>query len=376
MKKVLIFLERNLIRPGGGPYGYNYNLLKGLDGCRGGEIKIYTLEESLEKKYLLRPKLINGVLKKLFFFSRYCDNDMKKFYSYDAIHFHTSSQMYRARHFLKNYSGKVLFTSHSPMLLSREMREDASTLSKIVFFWFYALLKRVDRYAFGRADYIFFPCKEAEDPYEKESVYKKARREKKFKYLLTGVQDCRKKVRKTKEEFRRELGIPKDAVLISYIGRHNTVKGYSDLKSVAEEIMRRNVNVYFVIGGKESPMSGLENERWIEMGYIDDPYSLINACDIFVLPNRQTYFDLVFLEVLSLGKRIVASYTGGNCYFKRYKSDDIIFYNRGELRNAISGVLDREDKKCHAQDNREIYLKDFTCEKFAERYLKSLSEIL
>ena len=43
--------------------------------------------------------------------------------------------------------------------------------------------------------------------------------------------------------------------------------------------------------------------------WTNDPHSLINASDMFILPNKETYFDLIMLEVLSMGKIVLATNT-------------------------------------------------------------------
>ena len=69
----------------------------------------------------------------------------------------------------------------------------------------------------------------------------------------------------------------------------------------------------------------MRDERWIEVGWTDEPHSLTNASDCLVVPNRQTYFDLVILEGLSLGIPIVTSMTGGNKYFKKEKCGGVFY---------------------------------------------------
>ena len=145
MKNILIFLEENKLKPCGGPYGYNYNLKNGLDKLES-EIKIDYISNDLENKNKYSNKIINGFYKKINFFSCYKPSEInKELQSYDCIHFHTSKHLFKARKILKDYNGKVLLTSHSPMLLSKEMKEDASLISKIIFFWYYLNLSRIDK---------------------------------------------------------------------------------------------------------------------------------------------------------------------------------------------------------------------------------------
>ena len=133
------------------------------------------------------------------------------------------------------------------------------------------------------------------------------------------------------------------------------------------------------IAGTEGPLYHLEHNRWIEVGWTKDPGSVIQASDVFVLPNKETYFDLVMLEVLSLGQIVVASYTGGNKYFAKYENSGIFLYNNNtEAENIISQIIkmSEEKRKELRKKNLELYKAEFTNEAFAKRYIYSLHKIL
>lgn len=378
MKKILIFLEANKLKPCGGPYGYNYNLKNGLDKNYS-EFKIEYINNELEKANKYSNKIINALYKKVSFFSCYKSEIMNnKLEEYDCIHFHTSKHLFKARKLLKDYKGKVLFTSHSPMLLSEEMNQDASLLSRIVFFWFYLSLRRVDNYAFNRADYLVFPCEDAEEPYGTWRKFEDIKKRKIFKYIPTGIIDVRNKIQIGKDEYRKKYNIPERAFVISYVGRHNKVKGYELLKEFAKIIIPKNKNIYFLIGGKEEPIKGLNNRQWIEVGFTKDPYSLINASDIFILPNVQTYFDLVMLEVISIGKPVLASFTGGNKYFLKFNNIGIrLFKNIDDMVKISEEFIEmsNNDLRDLGNKNRQLFENEFDSNVFAENYIKLLTEI-
>ena len=44
----------------------------------------------------------------------------------------------------------------------------------------------------------------------------------------------------TKEEMRKKYGIPQDAFVISYVGRHNEIKGYDALKEIGKHLLDAN----------------------------------------------------------------------------------------------------------------------------------------
>lgn len=298
---------------------------------------------------------------------------------YDIVHFHSTLDMYNARDSLKGYHGKVLLSSHSPTLLSSEIYDFASNFEKKYFGFIYNKLIRIDEYAFQRADYLVFPCPEAEEPYYNNwSAYEKIKELKnnKIKYILTGIKPCKVKV--SKDDIRKKFNIPYDAFVVCYVGRHNKIKGYDILKNIGKNLLE-NPKVYFLVAGKEAPLKGLKHERWIEVGWTSDPHSLIAASDVFLLPNRETYFDLIMLEVLSLGQIVVASKTGGNRYFDKEQYDGVLLYDEEE--QAISIIDDimkssESERRLKRDSNLKLFKENFTLQKFAHHYLKLYDGIL
>ena len=183
----------------------------------------------------------------------------------------------------------------------------------------------------------------------------------------------------SKAGIRKKYGIPQQAFVVSYVGRHNEIKGYSSLKEIGKKFLNEHENVYFLIAGKEGPLYHLEHERWIEAGWTKDPGSIIQAADVFVLPNKETYFDLIMLEVLSLGQIILATRTGGNKYFAQFDTHGIVLYD--EQKEALAALerliqITDEEREQLRQSNRALYFNHFTNTVFAKNYLKLIEGIL
>ena len=387
-KKILIYIEEDLIKPIGGQSGYIYNLKSEIDRRGLDNISVIKNYKSIRNNI---KNVKNGTIKKLVFIvgrtlNYYRVLNGKKHYSkvdlneYEMVHFHNVKDLYEAQDSLLDYKGIVILTSHSPKPFTLEIYEEMLTkFERKVFNKMYKKLINIENYAFNRADYIIFPCPEAEEPYYNNwNEYKeiKEKNKNKYKYLLTGTKECIAK--KTGKEVREEYNIPENAFIISYVGRHNSTKGYDTLKKIAEEILKRNNDVNFLIAGKEEPLQGLNNKRWIEVGWTNDPHSIISASDFFILPNKETYFDLVMLEVLSLGKIVVASKTGGNKYFEKFKSDGILLYDG--IKEAIEKIekiikTSKDDRKKLEIENKKIFNKYFNNKVFCDNYLKLLEEI-
>lgn len=295
---------------------------------------------------------------------------------YDVVHFHKTVDMYECRRSLESYKGIVILTSHSPVPLSKEFYDEQLTsFEKKYLRRFYSKLIRMDEYAFNRADFIHFPCEEAEEPYYNnwKGYEQIARlRAEHYVYIPTGIPPVSPK--RSRAEVRRELSIPENDFYVSYVGRHNSVKGYDILKAIGQKVI--SANTWVVVAGKEYPMQGLNNSHWIEVGWTNDAHSYIAASDVFVLPNRETYFDIVMLEVLSLGRIVVASRTGGNRYFEKFGPCGIFLYDTvDEAVDIINRIqqMSQEERKVLGELNKKLFGENFTAEIFVNRYCRFVS---
>lgn len=382
INKVLIYMNESDLKPVGGPSGYLYNLNLALKKQGIENIKfINSSNPTFSIKNSIKQKLPEYFIKNLLSVKLIYDvfNIPKKsiinFNDYNMIHFHSTRALYLNLKALADYKGLVLLTSHTPKPYHLELLEDKNMFYNIR----RNIFQRYDHFAFERADYIIFPCEEAEEPYVnnwEDFVKIKEKKHKSFKYLLTGTKKCFETL--TKYEIRKKYNIPDNAFIICYVGRHNEVKGYDLLKEIGKVMLPFSDEIFFLIAGVERPLTGLNHDRWIEVGWTDDPHSIISASDIFVLPNKETFFDLVMLEVLSLGKVVLASNTGGNKYFQKFNQKSIMYFNNKE--EAIAKLKDfiklpKEERENMALANRKLYEEYFTLECFLQNYLNVLNEI-
>lgn len=393
MKKVLVFINEKDLTPKGGPLGYCYNLKNGLSQLDDQMIRVEFMKGGAAKRRINDSisgissvsvkrcfTTVKSIVNKSLWLLKNNSGKKYNFEDYDAIHFHQTIELYRMRGALRNYRGKVLLTIHTPTKPSFEIYDRLSTFEKKHMMWLFKKFDIVDDYAVNRADYLILPCPEAEEPYYNRwngyAELHKANKEK-YRYMITGTTE--KKALVGRDEIRKRFNIPENAFVCSFVGRHNEIKGYEELKTIAREIFKKHDNVYFLIAGKEGPCFALDNKNWIEVGWTNDPGSVISAADVFILPNQETYFDLIFVEVLSLGQLVIASNTGGNKYYKRYKTESIQLYTDSD--DAVKKIekmaaLSEKSRKELRKKNRQIFEEDFNEISFAHKYIKVLEEIL
>lgn len=394
--KVLIYYKENELKPIGGPSGYLYNIKNELNKIDMKDIYFIKDDESNTRKKTIKDRLkriyIKYIPRKIQIRLGFYEKSMRKkiFNSkslttninideYDIIHFHSALSMYLIKDSLKNYKGKVLLTSHSPKISHKEMIDGFATMKMYKKNKnYYDAYEVIDEYAFNRADYIIFPTKEAEECYyntwEKYKTIHQNNRDK-YIYIASGINGIT--IDKSKAEVRKKYGIPDDAFLISYVGRHNEVKGYDHLLEIGKAALNKFENLYFIVGGIEEPLKGLKHERWVEVGWTNRPHDLINSSDLFILPNKETYFDLIFLEVLSVGKTMLVTNTGGNKHFKKYKNAGIFYYDYGNTEEAIKKIGNIISKKLMEYEiiNKEIMMNNYTVSIFVKKYIDVLNNI-
>lgn len=379
--KALIYFPRNRLQPKGGPAGYLYNLYSEISKERNDFFLLPDEFDITENKKLrnMMPDRIKDLRRLHFMLTipKRHKQPVADLNEYDIVHFHSTEEMFYARDLLRDYHGITVLTSHTPCAMYKELISTVNPKDAALFEKPLRRLEIIDRYAFKRADYVIFPCREAEEPYYHTwERYKKIARHRKYRYLPTGIHPCTARV--SREEYRRKLNIPQNAFVISYVGRHTEIKGYADLKEIGKLVLQ-DPNVYILVGGREAPIKGLDHERWIEVGWTDDPHSLIGASDVFVLPNRETYFDLVLLEVISLGTPVVLTETGGNKYFHKYGCDGLIYYNTVQEAVDCLKAFKKDDPNRDGRLSKElieVFNKDFTVKTFAEKYISLIESLV
>ncbi len=129
---------------------------------------------------------------------------------------------------------------------------------------------------------------------------------------------------KLNEEFRFFHNISFDAQLVGTVGELKVLKGQRDFVLAANEIAKKNEDVFFVIVGKDNSFQssfrgelkrlvkifGLE-KQFLFLNWLEDTAPLLSAIDVFVSPSHSESFGLAILEAMASGKAIVSTETEG-----------------------------------------------------------------
>lgn len=407
MKKVLIwdyFPQKNI----GGPAGYLYNVHKYLEEHPTSQITFLTdivkknkpnVEFQYQQINVRRRRIpfaqIFYQLEKAF---EYC---LKPFLTipdemprnidvnqFDFVHIHQVDQVSQFTKLYPHYKGKLILTSHCPCPFTIERMDSAasknSSLHKL-FVRLNPILLLPESRAYDKADYIMFPCEGARESYEKNPKIKQTfvKNNHKFFYVPSAIMDYQIGSRRVQKL--SKFGIPNDAFVITYFGRHIPIKGYDILKDVGIKLLEKFPNLYFLCGG-DGPITPPTHPRWKELGYINNLDDLLTQSSLYVLPNRETYFDLITLQILRAGVPLVMSSTGGNKLFMELPSMEVnglVFFDIANVENLeyiISKMINLkqtsiEEYKEMGESNRKLFEKYFMLDKYINNYISCINNL-
>ena len=342
MQKLLIFFKKDGLKiNAGGPRGYLWHLYEGIKKLRPGDMP-HNLDPKLietpaddgsspqrrnkpKKKISNARKLAHWLQSELYLLlkaprrlnlARFISTDEKiaqLLRDYSLVHAHSAFDALKILEARRQgwWQGKLILTSHSPEASSREAlsRYRVKGFSKRYCDHFEHLLLEKELQAFRDADAWIFPSRHAMDPYLTNLPgFQELAADKLIRFVPTGISPPAPPESAAIEA--RRLA-PSDAIQLCFVGRHNEVKGYDLLIDALLPVLEANHQVHVVCAGS-GHLTAPVHARWHELGQISDVQALLRASDVFILPNRQTYYDLVLIEALAAGLPIVATATGGN----------------------------------------------------------------
>lgn len=396
--KILIWDKQLPLENMGGPSGYLYNIHEFLKEHPSEQIQFYSdlimksetksqrldLRDKLKKWGVRFPALIqklkclhNHLHRNLYLTTQ----EIKLLKDFDYVHFHS---FIFARAYLRDIRQqcpqlKVILTTHTPEPYCDEYCGTVGIKWLLRLPWVrkYCIKKETD--CINNVDYMMFPTPYVKEVYTSHSsLFKQIldNAESKTFYVPTAILD---NVIIENKDYLKKFSLG-NSLRVCYVGRHNSVKGYDFLKRIAIESWKRQLNISFIIGGNKAGMLPLENERWIELGWVNT-MDLLQEVDVFVLPNRQTYYDLILLEVMRAGKPVLLTATGGNKHFLGYKDTGLFFCDYSDTETACQQLEQLSKMKAqgqlaiYGQKNRALFEKTTTMPVYIEKYLKEINKL-
>ena len=120
---------------------------------------------------------------------------------------------------------------------------------------------------------------------------------------------------------RAELGIPLDQLMLLSIGHLGEIKGHQDTLLALSQFTQTMPTLHLYIAGDGSAQEKQKltelakklkiNEHVTFLGQINNAFSWLEACDIFIQPSVEEAFGLVFVEAGAKAKPVIATAVGG-----------------------------------------------------------------
>jgi len=191
-----------------------------------------------------------------------------------------------------------------------------------------------------------------------------------------------------KQNFKKELGIPENSLIVGTVGRLVPVKGPEFLIDAAKYTISKYPNTFFIFTGNGWLKQNLEKkaleigikDNVIFLGWRDDVAEIISIYDVFVLPSLNEGMGRVLVEAMALGKPIVASSTGGIPDLITHGKNGFLVppKNPEQLAKYIEILLcNKEKRESMGQEGKEIALnfsKEIMVERIAELYNEQLTK--
>lgn len=391
-RAVLHYID--LIRPGGGPMGYLYNLKLSLEKAPS-ETPIYiyaskvsharsgTANEKLDffaKVGKFVPTFLMVLVHYLYYLlkmhSPLNKKDASVLKKHEAVVIHNIILLSKYLRTKKPNAQKIYCMSHSPTTFSEELCEyvvnfhNSTAFSKI----FLKLFSKKELKLYKRIDGIITPCKEAVEGYFHYDIsLKKDFQRLNFVEVPSGLPGLVPK--KPVEGIQQELGLDKEKLNVCYIGRYHSHKGFDLFNQLAEATSKKSNKVAFCSVGKGSILP--DKNHVYDIGWRSDIADVINSMDLIISCNKFTYFDLLALEVMSLGKPIALTEVGGNKFLKKL-SPGILTYQAssfGKLIERLTNIKKSELEEL-GQINKQVFEEEFNEIKFLHRHMSLATQIL
>jgi glycosyltransferase involved in cell wall biosynthesis len=379
MNNFAIFTTEVIGENKGGPSGYIFNLTKGLNMCN--------IEYTLISNTIVESKSISNNNKRKITSIRSILYTVKKglttrkifkdsISEFTIVHCHSCEDVWYLRKFLK-FKGEIILTSHRPEPLADERITgiQLSNQENKKFKLLRLFLNYIEKFGYKKSNFFIFPSPGAHSIYTTFPGFMKYSINKKVYYVYTGVEN--KYIDRSITRIKEDFGLPLNNRVITYIGRHNYIKGYDMLKDSIDEII--SDDFVMVCAGANNLITSPKHEQWYELGLIKNVNELISISDFVVIPNRNTYFDLIIIEVLSQGKIVLTSNTGGNIDLAN-NSKGVVLFEKGSIKSLKEKIKEVKSydvtvKNDLENQNFNFYNEYCSLEKFAINYIKIIDLI-
>ncbi len=353
MKKIKLLHIGRVIRPGGGPSGYLYNLSAISKERKSEGVKSFAFKYSNDRSSLNSSKAGLVILSLPYFLRKYYVKSLLvvrsiiDIYSVIKLKFNMRGSFpvfhdqMLAYWYGKIFSKPYCIMPHQPIEIAREVDDAYKYRYNLKANDIYNLVVIKESLAYINASIIICPTKYSLDSYFISKNDYREVLDSIPKHMVPSTVTLPKSVL-GRLKTRESLSIEGNKLAIGFVGRYNSDKGYDRFLSIAKS-HRNNENLIFFSAGA-GEMQGDEADV-TDLGWRKDIADIITAMDLIIIPNRVTYFDLLPIESLMLGTPVAVTSVGGNKWLLDEVKDNSVLEIKlndaitSDNLDAIIGIL-------------------------------------
>lgn len=276
--------------------------------------------------------------------------------AFSVVWFHDVLNLYACSDLIGEHQ-TVILQPHTPQLASEEEAANGRSIDEVR--W----VQDAERASFNRADYVVLPNAGAKSIYT--SLF---REDQKFKYIASGCQ---------KPPFRFQIPLDSNLIFYLFIGRRNLIKGFDIVLEAFKEVYESDKNVRLILVGEGEV---IEHAGIIDIGFSSEPGSWLRSCDYMINANRQSYFDLSFMEAVSLGTPILYSQTGGHSFLGFENPSGLVPWGQPSVANLVKALNKNKVKRINNIEaclrSEEIFQRTLSSCMYRTRVDEFLKELL
>ena len=173
-------------------------------------------------------------------------------------------------------------------------------------------------------------------------------------------------------------------VMITYVGRLESVKGVDDFLAAAVPLASNDVKIQVVgwfpstsSGQAKHPLVAQYQDRVTFTGLRHDVPAILRETDIFVLPSHSEGLSNALMEAMASGCACIASEVGGNCFLVQNGVSGFLFPagDRAALRAHIQRLLtDPIKRQALGEAARKRIQEHFSWERVGKIYSRLFEE--
>jgi glycosyltransferase involved in cell wall biosynthesis len=182
-------------------------------------------------------------------------------------------------------------------------------------------------------------------------------------------------------QYKRDLGLSEDELVVGVVGNLYPVKGHSYLLDAVPQILKAYPKTTFLLIGRgelEVPLKTKVKTLGIEekvrfLGLRHDVPKLLAVMDVFAMPSLSEGLSIALLEAMTAGKPVVVTRVGGNPELV-VEGQTGYLVPAGDAQSLAEAILallgDSNRAKMFGMRAKHIVEERFTLAHMAEQYLK------